>query len=204
MSPQEGREGGLCGAMSEEALLEEDIWEYRSVRKRKQQSASERPSAPLRKVTEGRGRLKRRNGNKRKSVGKNGDHQESEPTSQPNEDPEASKDDSSVLSQESTGSQAERSPQSTRPVHDGHCPSCQMPFALLRVQTPRWHVAECLDTPGSTEKGRSRVREKLFRKQCESFSFHMWFKKRDGSWYDFQKVVADHLLTFSYQIFSSL
>uniref|UniRef100_A0A8B9ZD56 DNA cross-link repair 1A protein n=1 Tax=Anas platyrhynchos TaxID=8839 RepID=A0A8B9ZD56_ANAPL len=135
-----------------ELLLEEDIWEYRSVRKRKRQSASERPSAPLRKVTEGRGRLKRRNGNKRKSGGKNGDHQESEPTSQPNEDPEASKDDSSVHSQESTGSQAERSPQSTRPVHDGHCPSCQMPFALLRVQTPRWHVAECLDTPGSTEK----------------------------------------------------
>ncbi|XP_032047412.1 DNA cross-link repair 1A protein isoform X2 [Aythya fuligula] len=138
--------------MSEEALLEEDIWEYRSVRKRKRQSASERPSAPLRKVTEGRGRLKRRNGNKRKSVGKNGDLQESEPTSRPNEDPEASKDDSSLLSQESAGSQAEHGTQSARPVHDGHCPSCQMPFTLLRVQTPRWHVAECLDTPGATEK----------------------------------------------------
>lgn len=194
MSPQEGRERGLCGAMSEEALLEEDIWEYRSVRKRKQQSASERPSAPLRKVTDGRGRLKRKgNGNRRKSVGKNGALQESEPTSRPNEDPEASKDDSSLLSQESA-----------RPVHDGHCPSCQMPFALLRVQTPRWHVAECLDTPGSTEKGRNRVREKLFRKQRESFSFHTRFKMQDGSWYDFQKVVGDHLLTFSYQIFSSL
>lgn len=27
------------------------------------------------------------------------------------------------------------------------CPVCQMPFCLLVVQTQRWHVAECLDTP---------------------------------------------------------
>ncbi|XP_019938690.2 DNA cross-link repair 1A protein [Paralichthys olivaceus] len=30
----------------------------------------------------------------------------------------------------------------------GHfCPMCQMPFSVLVVQTQRWHVAECLDTP---------------------------------------------------------
>ncbi|KAM4033881.1 DNA cross-link repair 1A protein [Anomaloglossus baeobatrachus] len=29
--------------------------------------------------------------------------------------------------------------------HSGHCPSCQMPFSILLVQTPRWHVSECLD-----------------------------------------------------------
>ncbi|XP_037610892.1 DNA cross-link repair 1A protein isoform X2 [Sebastes umbrosus] len=27
------------------------------------------------------------------------------------------------------------------------CPMCQMPFSILVVQTQRWHVAECLDTP---------------------------------------------------------
>ncbi|XP_029466310.1 DNA cross-link repair 1A protein isoform X2 [Rhinatrema bivittatum] len=27
-----------------------------------------------------------------------------------------------------------------------------MPFSILLVQTPRWHVAECLDTPGCTDK----------------------------------------------------
>jgi len=156
-----GKESGPYAAMSEEDLLEEDIWEYKSVRKQKQQSASESPSAPLQKVTDGKRRPKRKgNGNKRKKVGKNGTLQKSEPRSRPNEDPEPSKDDSSVHSQESAGSQAENGSQSARPVHDGHCPSCQMPFSLLLVQTPRWHVAECLDTPGSTEKGMSRVRKK--------------------------------------------
>ncbi|XP_077594876.1 DNA cross-link repair 1A protein isoform X1 [Stigmatopora nigra] len=27
------------------------------------------------------------------------------------------------------------------------CPICQMPFSILLVQSQRWHVAECLDTP---------------------------------------------------------
>lgn len=36
----------------------------------------------------------------------------------------------------------------------GHfCPMCQMPFSILVVQTQRWHVAECLDTPRDTCKG---------------------------------------------------
>ncbi|KAJ8317271.1 hypothetical protein KUTeg_005175 [Tegillarca granosa] len=29
--------------------------------------------------------------------------------------------------------------------HTGNCPSCQMPLSILNVQTPSWHVAECLD-----------------------------------------------------------
>lgn len=32
------------------------------------------------------------------------------------------------------------------------CPVCQMPFSILVVQTQRWHVAECLDTPRDTCK----------------------------------------------------
>lgn len=27
------------------------------------------------------------------------------------------------------------------------CPMCQMPFSILVVQTQRWHIDECLDTP---------------------------------------------------------
>ncbi|CAK6956625.1 DNA cross-link repair 1A protein [Scomber scombrus] len=35
----------------------------------------------------------------------------------------------------------------------GHfCPICQMPFSILLVQSQRWHVAECLDTPRDTCK----------------------------------------------------
>ncbi|XP_062382015.1 DNA cross-link repair 1A protein [Sardina pilchardus] len=34
----------------------------------------------------------------------------------------------------------------------GHCPICQMPFSILVVQSQRWHVAECLETPGNDSK----------------------------------------------------
>ncbi|XP_076154373.1 DNA cross-link repair 1A protein [Alosa pseudoharengus] len=34
----------------------------------------------------------------------------------------------------------------------GYCPVCQMPFSILVVQSQRWHVAECLETPGNDSK----------------------------------------------------
>ncbi|CAG5906213.1 unnamed protein product [Menidia menidia] len=34
-----------------------------------------------------------------------------------------------------------------RSTSEEYCPICQMPFIILVVQTQRWHVAECLDTP---------------------------------------------------------
>ncbi|XP_066278327.1 uncharacterized protein [Branchiostoma lanceolatum] len=34
-----------------------------------------------------------------------------------------------------------------RVVHEGFCPNCQMPFSLLLVQSPRWHMAECMEQP---------------------------------------------------------
>ncbi|KAM6130089.1 DNA cross-link repair 1A protein [Phoenicopterus ruber ruber] len=140
--------------MSEDdALLEEDIWEYKSIRKQKHQSNSESISTPVQKVSDGKCRPKRkRNGNKKKSTEKTDTLQKSEQRSRPNQDVDQCKDDSSVHSQESTSSLTEQSSQNAKPVHDGYCPSCQMPFSLLLVQTPRWHVAECLDTPGSIEK----------------------------------------------------
>ncbi|XP_010309943.2 DNA cross-link repair 1A protein isoform X1 [Balearica regulorum gibbericeps] len=139
--------------MSEDALLEEDIWEYKSIRKKKHQSSSENISTPVQKVSDGKCRPKiKRNGNKKKSVEKTDTPQKTEQSSRPNEDVDQCKDDSSVHSQESVSSLTEQSSPNAKPIHDGYCPSCQMPFSLLLVQTPRWHVAECLDTPGSIEK----------------------------------------------------
>lgn len=147
--------------MSEDALFEEDIWEYKSIRKQKHQSNSESISTPVQKVSDGKCRPKRkRNRNKKKSVEKTDTLQKTEQRSRPNQDVDRCKDDSSVHSQESVSSLTEQSSQNTKPVHDGYCPSCQMPFSLLLVQTPRWHVAECLDTPGSIGKGMNRVRKK--------------------------------------------
>eukprot|EP00058_Branchiostoma_floridae_P023470 XP_002608960.1 hypothetical protein BRAFLDRAFT_104983 [Branchiostoma floridae] len=38
-----------------------------------------------------------------------------------------------------------------RVIHEGFCPNCQMPFSLLLVQSPRWHVAECMEQPIQAE-----------------------------------------------------
>ncbi|NWS98037.1 DCR1A protein, partial [Mionectes macconnelli] len=139
--------------MSEDALLEEeDIWEYKSIRKKKYQGNSQSVSTPVQKVSDGNGRSKTKRNRKKKSVEKNDTTQKTKQRSRPNQDVEQCKDDSSVHSQESVSSLTEQSSQKAKPVHDGYCPSCQMPFSLLLVETPQWHVDECLDTPGSIEK----------------------------------------------------
>ncbi|NWU84947.1 DCR1A protein, partial [Onychorhynchus coronatus] len=139
--------------MSEDALLEEeDIWEYKSIRKQKRQGNSQSVSTPVQKVSDGNGRPKRKRNRKKKLVEKTDTPQKTKQRSQPNQDVDQCKDDSSVHSQESVSSLTEESSQKAKPVHDGYCPSCQMPFSLLLVQTPQWHVDECLDTPGSIEK----------------------------------------------------
>ncbi|XP_062436619.1 DNA cross-link repair 1A protein isoform X2 [Rhea pennata] len=141
--------------MSEDTLLEEDIWEYKSIRKQKfvRQNNSECISTAVQKISSDKCRPKRKgNGNKKKSVEKNDTVKKSKQRSTPDQDLDQSKDDTIVQSQESVSSLTEEGSQNAKPVHDGYCPSCQMPFSLLLVQTPRWHVAECLDTPGSMEK----------------------------------------------------
>ncbi|NWV02945.1 DCR1A protein, partial [Ptilonorhynchus violaceus] len=138
--------------MSEDALLEEDIWEYKSMRKRKHQSSSQSVSTPVQEVRDGKDRPKRKRNRKNKSVEKTDTPQKTKQRSRPNQDVDQCEDDSSVHSQESVSSPTEQSSQNAKPVHDGHCPNCQMPFSLLLVQTPQWHVYECLDTPGPTEK----------------------------------------------------
>ncbi|NXS11895.1 DCR1A protein, partial [Neodrepanis coruscans] len=138
--------------MSEDALSEEDIWEYKSIRKQKHQGSSQSVSTPMQEVSDGNGGPKIKGNRKKKYAGKTGTPQKTRQRSRPNQDVDQCKDDSSVPSQESVSSLTEQSSQSAKPVHDGFCPSCQMPFSLLLVQTPQWHVDECLDTPGSIEK----------------------------------------------------
>uniref|UniRef100_A0A8C3NPP3 DNA cross-link repair 1A protein n=1 Tax=Cyanoderma ruficeps TaxID=181631 RepID=A0A8C3NPP3_9PASS len=138
--------------MSEDALLEEDIWEYKSIRKQKHQSNSQSISTPVQEVSDGKGRPKRKRNRKKKSTEKTDTPQKTKQSSRPGQDVDQCKEDSSVHSQESMSSLAEQSSQNAKPVHDGFCPSCQMPFSLLLVQTPQWHVYECLETPGSVEK----------------------------------------------------
>lgn len=37
------------------------------------------------------------------------------------------------------------------------CPICQMPFCILVVQTPRWHIAECLELLRDTCEGKDKT-----------------------------------------------
>lgn len=37
------------------------------------------------------------------------------------------------------------------------CPICQMPFCILVVQAPRWHIAECLDLLRDTCEGKDKT-----------------------------------------------
>ncbi|XP_033125539.1 uncharacterized protein LOC117123648 [Anneissia japonica] len=37
-------------------------------------------------------------------------------------------------------------------VNDGFCPNCQLPFRILKVQTPRWHLEECLQSVSKADK----------------------------------------------------
>ncbi|NWH29629.1 DCR1A protein, partial [Chloropsis hardwickii] len=138
--------------MSEDALLEEDIWEYKSIRKRKHQSNSQSVPSPGQEVSVGKDTPKRKRNRKKKPTDKTGTPQKTKQSSRPGQDVNPCQEDSSVHSQEGVGSLAEQSSQNAKPVHDGFCPSCQMPFSLLLVQTPQWHVYECLETPAPIEK----------------------------------------------------
>ncbi|NXC62518.1 DCR1A protein, partial [Aleadryas rufinucha] len=138
--------------MSEDALLEEDIWEYKSIKKRKHQSNSQSISTPVQEVSDGKGRQKIKGSRKKKSVEKTATPPKTKQSSRPDQDVDRCKDDSSVHSQESVSSPVEKGSQNVKPVHDGYCPSCQMPFSLLLVQTPQWHVYECLENPGPIDK----------------------------------------------------
>lgn len=44
----------------------------------------------------------------------------------------------------------------------GYCPVCQMPYrALSIVQSPTWHISECLETPYSSKKGKNAKWQEL-------------------------------------------
>uniref|UniRef100_G1QCL1 DNA cross-link repair 1A protein n=1 Tax=Myotis lucifugus TaxID=59463 RepID=G1QCL1_MYOLU len=141
--------------MLEDTFSEEDIWEYKSKRKPKPVHANNCPEnipKSVEKATDGKYRSKR-NRNKRKTV----------EAKEKAEDPEECLGGSSCGdgTQQSQGKttpgkhcRAHKTKQVSpkiRPVYDGYCPNCQMPFSALLGQTPRWHVFECLDSPPLSE-----------------------------------------------------
>ncbi|CAH1782855.1 unnamed protein product [Owenia fusiformis] len=52
-----------------------------------------------------------------------------------------SKSSSSLKKQKAKEKTPKRMP---RKVHEGFCPLCQMPFKILTIESPNWHLTECL------------------------------------------------------------
>ncbi|KAM9774352.1 DNA cross-link repair 1A protein [Syngnathus typhle] len=119
--------------MSQKSDSESDIWDYKPLaKKKKKQDLSARGNAAKRKCT-----TKTKSGKIPDSaatqidVSANVNHGQRDPSS-------------SSLAKDTQHVESE--------TMEGFCPICQMPFYILLVQSQRWHVAECLDTPRDTCK----------------------------------------------------
>ncbi|KAI3364821.1 hypothetical protein L3Q82_001007 [Scortum barcoo] len=134
--------------MSQKDDSENDIWEYKPLEKRKKRGQS--PAVTKRRCTSSRKTSKK----KKKD------------TSLSAESPNIAKAAESgdcgggVVNTEAHHPPSKSSPATndtvqtdqTGPSSGDFCPMCQMPFSILVVQTQRWHVAECLETPRDTCK----------------------------------------------------
>ncbi|XP_019341497.1 DNA cross-link repair 1A protein isoform X3 [Alligator mississippiensis] len=144
--------------MSQGGPLEEDIWEYKSIRKPKcmprgQDAVTPSTSLPLPSPRKGAGGKKRRKKPSGKKAKPETSEQEAPGQALGKEDPSGQAQDDGTAPAKLSGScNKKQTPQKARPIYEGYCPSCQMPFSLLLVQTPRWHVAECLDAPSAAGK----------------------------------------------------
>uniref|UniRef100_A0A6J0SGX8 DNA cross-link repair 1A protein isoform X1 n=2 Tax=Pogona vitticeps TaxID=103695 RepID=A0A6J0SGX8_9SAUR len=152
--------------MSEDSPLEEDIWEYKSIRKLKSVNHySESISENVQKTNDEKG--KSQSGNrkppkeKETPKAKQGSRRRGSQTPLKSEQCySVSSDDPVVSSQESLlpssakqkKNKKMQSPSKPRPVYEGYCPSCQMPFSLLLIETPQWHVTECLESSKTAEQ----------------------------------------------------
>lgn len=159
--------------MLEDTFWEEDIWEYKSKRKPKPvhpNNCSENISESVEKATDGKHQSKGTGDEKRTSEnpGETEDHKacpaETDSQISAGSSQSSSRGDESQQSQskETTRKKQHRTHRGkqvtpkVRPIYDGYCPSCQMPFSSLLGQTPQWHVFECLDSPPISDTGKER------------------------------------------------
>ncbi|XP_043331320.1 DNA cross-link repair 1A protein [Cervus canadensis] len=149
--------------MLEDAFSEEDIWEYKSRRKPKRvypNDCSENIPESVEEATDGQHQLKR-NRNKKRTVEakkkvktpetclRETDSQTSVASSQNStcgDGIQQCQDKEATPEKRCRTHKDKHVSPKTRPVYDGYCPNCQMPFSSLLGQTPRWHVFECLDS----------------------------------------------------------
>ncbi|XP_006879983.1 PREDICTED: DNA cross-link repair 1A protein [Elephantulus edwardii] len=162
--------------LEEDTFSEDDIWEYKSKRKPKtgyQNSGPVKSPKSVEKVRDGKDETEIKKQSKRSRNKK--ERKRTLDTTEKAKDSEigGTQSQTSITSDQdlSYGDNIQQSQEKkttptkhfktrknkpvspkTRPVYDGYCPNCQMPFSSLIGQTPRWHVFECLDSPQIAEK----------------------------------------------------
>lgn len=142
--------------MSQKDHSENDIWEYKPLQKkqRRHESVSVTGTAAKRRCTS-RKTSKRATSSSAKSPGSNVKVKAAE-----NGDVSAANVNKEEHSSLVTPSKSSPTHETLKrelnaaegPSNGQFCPICQMPFSILVVQSQRWHVAECLDTPRDTCK----------------------------------------------------
>ncbi|XP_018429474.1 PREDICTED: DNA cross-link repair 1A protein [Nanorana parkeri] len=140
---------------------EEDIWGYKSIRKKKSADRSFEKTESNERTPKAAVKTKRKAAKKTSGAGKKTTGARN--TQPPGENgnvtsPTKGQNNSSsgtgcedLSTPKRTDRKKSASPSTPKAKHSGYCPSCQMPFSVLLVQTPRWHVSECLDTPSSAQ-----------------------------------------------------
>lgn len=147
-----------------QSASESDIWEYKPLKKTKREIRTQKSiedGAKRQKLAKGKSektrrgsRLSTESNTVTKLCGESGSGHVTPVTGPLRNSPLPS---GSQLADVHDGSSSEQHPQSR-----GYCPVCQMPFSILVVQTPQWHVAECLENPGETSTGRSLHQDMSF------------------------------------------
>ncbi|CAJ0946713.1 unnamed protein product [Ranitomeya imitator] len=130
---------------------EDDIWDYKSLQKPRDgvvdKAGSPKPAGKS-------GSQAKRRSNRRRNAPKKAKNAQSCPPPAPELTVQGPGSQEAVPSTPKRGkaeSVKTPTPETPQNGHSGHCPSCQMPFSILLVQTPRWHVSECLDAPSTAQ-----------------------------------------------------
>ncbi|KAJ7325216.1 hypothetical protein JRQ81_018236 [Phrynocephalus forsythii] len=146
--------------MLEDSLLEENIWEYKSVSKSVNHNSASISENVQKTNDEKKSQRVNKKPSKEKEIPKTKQRSRRRGSQTPLKSEQCSSvssDDLPLDSQESISYFAKQkknkkqSPSKPRPVYEGSCPSCQMPFSLLVTETPQWHVTECLEGSNTAE-----------------------------------------------------
>ncbi|XP_072229600.1 DNA cross-link repair 1A protein [Leuresthes tenuis] len=133
--------------MSQKDDSENDIWEYKPLEKKRKRTESS--SVIKRRCTTRKTSKKETSPKSHEKSAKNKSAESGDGASAGYVDQNGSLDAHELTSKSSSPEETIDSDNNAAqgPTSEDYCPICQMPFFILVVQSQRWHVAECLDTP---------------------------------------------------------